>query len=43
MLYKDIKVKSVDELQKLVKDFEAWIMNFEFQKSCWKLRPKSQN
>ncbi|ADR24926.1 50S ribosomal protein L29 [Mycoplasmopsis bovis] len=31
MLYKDIKVKSVDELQKLVKDFEAelWTLNFK--------------
>ncbi len=43
MLYKDIKVKSVDELQKLSKRLWSWIMNFEFQKSCWKLRPKSQN
>ncbi len=31
MLYKDIKVKSVDELQKLLKDFEAelWTLNFK--------------
>ncbi|CBH40808.1 50S ribosomal protein L29 [Mycoplasmopsis agalactiae] len=37
MLYKDIKVKSLDELQKLVKDFEAELWTLNFKKSVGSL------
>ncbi|MBZ4195236.1 50S ribosomal protein L29 [Mycoplasma tauri] len=33
MLYKDIKVKSLDELNKLVKDLEAELWSLNFKKS----------
>ncbi|WP_029513316.1 50S ribosomal protein L29 [Mycoplasmopsis primatum] len=37
MLYKDIKVKSLDELQKLVKDLEAELWTLNFKKSTGSL------